>query len=211
MNPHFIFNTLNSIQLYILEKDPISSHKYLTMFARLMRMTLDNAQQTTITLREEIDALKLYLALEALRLENKFSYTIDIEDEGLLKHRVPTLLIQPFVENSIWHGIMLKPNQSGKISIKLSSRGHAILCSIIDDGVGRDLARKLQQEARGGRQSHGFKITSQRIELLSTLYRDKFSIRYIDLFTPQGDPKGTQVDLIIPVNINEQNLLSSEV
>lgn len=197
MNPHFIFNTLNSIQYYILERDTISSHKYLTKFARLMRMTLDNSQSSTIPLRDEIDALRLYLELEALRLEGKFVYTIDYGDnEAILDVKIPTLLIQPFVENAIWHGIMLKSDKSGYVNVDIKDFDDRILCTIEDNGVGREEAKKLQENR--AHKSRGFLITQQRIDLLNSMYRDKFDIKITDLYNSPGAPSGTLVSITIP-------------
>lgn len=204
MNPHFIFNTLNSIQLYILEKDTISSHKYLTKFAKLMRLILDNSQQSTIPLKDELEALKLYLELESIRLSGKFEYSIDIEGDELLKQRIPTLLIQPFVENSIWHGIMLKPTQEGWVKITLKKVLDKVVCTVEDNGIGRQKAQSIRSEQDMERKSLGFKITAQRIELLNTLYKNKFLIKYFDLTTKDGEPKGTKVEITIPVNFQDE-------
>ncbi|HNS29714.1 MAG TPA: two-component regulator propeller domain-containing protein [Tenuifilaceae bacterium] len=200
MNPHFIFNTLNSIQLYILEKDSISSHKYLTKFAKLVRMTLDNSQYQSTSLKNELDALKLYLELEALRLEDSFNYSIEVEDNELLVKSIPTLLLQPFVENSIWHGIMHKPKQEGWIKIRVGSENGLIKCTIEDNGIGRKAAQEKSGTQNGKHNSLGYKITSQRIELLNTLYSGKFNIQYEDLYAPDGTATGTRVVITIPCN-----------
>lgn len=202
MNPHFIFNTLNSIQLYILEKDHISSHKYLTKFAKLMRLVLDNSQQPTIPLKDEIEALKLYLELESIRLSGKFEYFIKIENENLLNKKVPTLLIQPFVENAIWHGIMLKHQPDGWVKITITSKNEHIICTIEDNGVGREAAMAIRSIQEKERKSLGFKITAQRIELLNTLYRDKFHIKYYDLTSSTDGYSGTRVEIIIPFSLS---------
>jgi len=202
MNPHFIFNTLNSIQLYILEKDPISSHKYLTKFARLMRMTLDNSLSPTIPLRDEIEALKLYLDLEKLRFEGKFEYVLDFgSNESILNQRIPTLLIQPFVENAIWHGISLKQDQIGIIKIFIIETSKSIICTIEDNGIGRKQADQLKKQNPSEHKSRGSMITQQRIDLLSSLYKERFKIEYEDLYNNLGIPVGTKVYVTIPKNI----------
>lgn len=199
MNPHFIFNTLNSIQYYILEKDTISSHKYLTKFARLMRYTLDNSLHSAIPLRDELESLKLYLELEALRLQDKFTYDIDYQNnEAVLDIKIPTLMIQPFVENAIWHGIMLKPDKSGHVQITIRDMDTSVLCTIQDDGVGREQARKIQETTNKAHRSRGFQITQQRIELLNSMYGEKFNIQIVDLYTADGNPMGTRVTINIP-------------
>lgn len=199
MNPHFIFNTLNSIQLYILENDAINSHKYLTKFARLIRLTLDNSQESVVLIKDEVDALKLYLELESLRLEGKFDYSIDIEDLTILDLKIPTLLIQPFVENSIWHGIMLKESQTGRVNIKIEQQKGSILCSTEDNGVGRKKANHLRDEKTRKHKSLGYKITSQRIELLNLIYSDKFKVVYKDLIDENQQSRGTRVEITIPI------------
>lgn len=212
MNPHFIFNTLNSIQLYILEKDSIKSHKYLTKFARLMRMTLDNSLFSTIPLRDEIEALKLYLDLEKLRLEDRFDYSIEFgAGESILSYRIPTLLIQPFVENAIWHGISLKQDQQGWVKITLLDNDNTLTCIIEDNGVGRKQADEIRQKRNKEHKSRGSHITQQRIELLSMMYKERFSIYYDDLFDSQGASSGTKVTIVIPkeVNANVQMVKSS--
>ncbi len=203
MNPHFIFNTLNSIQYFILERDTVSSHKYLTKFARLMRLTLDNSLSPTVSLRDELEALRLYLDLEALRLEGKFTYSIDYnDDESILNNKIPTLMIQPFVENAIWHGIMLKKEKSGHVWVKIADEGSRIVCTIRDDGVGRTEAQRIQEQTGKEYSSRGFQITKQRIELLNTLYGEKFSIKFIDLFDDMGNASGTLVSISIPKNLD---------
>ncbi|MGE0079416.1 MAG: two-component regulator propeller domain-containing protein [Bacteroidales bacterium] len=199
MNPHFIFNTLNSIQYYILERDTISSHKYLTKFARLMRMTLDNSQSSTIPLRDEIDALQIYMELEALRLEGKFTYTIDYgNNDAILDVKIPTLLIQPFVENAIWHGIMLKTEKSGHVNIIIRNAVEKIVCIVEDNGIGREEAKRIQEQNSRVHKSRGFLITQQRIELLNSMYQDKFNIQINDLYDLEGKSCGTQVSITIP-------------
>lgn len=203
MNPHFIFNTLNSIQYYILEKDTISSHKYLTKFARLMRFTLDNSMHSAIPLRDELEALKLYLELEALRLQGSFTYNIDYgTDESILETRIPTLMIQPFVENAIWHGIMLKPDKSGHVQVTIREMDNLVLCTIEDNGVGREEARKIQEASNKAHRSRGFQITQQRIDLLNSMYGQKFNIQITDLYSADGKPQGTRVSISIPKELD---------
>jgi len=166
-------------------------------------MTLDNSLKSTIPLRDEIDALKLYLELEKLRLEGKFDYTIDyLENESILGYKVPTLLIQPFVENAIWHGIMLKENQTGWVKITLMDNGSIISCTIEDNGVGRRHADAIGQQRNKEHKSRGSQITQQRIDLLNLMYKEKFNIQYEDLYNNMGVSLGTRVFISIPKEIN---------
>jgi len=202
MNPHFIFNTLNSIQLYILEKDSISSHKYLTKFARLMRMTLDNSLYSTIPLKDELEALRIYLDLEKLRVEDRFDYSMDYgSDESILKYGIPTLLIQPFVENAIWHGISLRNDRLGWLKITVQEEGRMLKCIVEDNGVGRVAADQIKQGKNREHKSRGSQITQQRIDLLSQMYKEKFSIIYSDLYDISGVASGTKVTITIPKDL----------
>ncbi len=157
MNPHFLFNSLNSIQRMYVEGNENDANEYMADFAELMRKILDNSGQNTISLHEELTALKLYLNLEQLRCQNKISYSIHI-DEDIDTHNtyVPPLIIQPFVENAIWHGILPK-KESGHIAINISQEKHQIKCKIHDDGVGFSPESTTQHESKG------IKITEQRI------------------------------------------------
>lgn len=202
MNPHFIFNTLNSIQLYILEKDSISSHKYLTKFAKLMRKTLDNSLYSSIPIRDELEALSIYLDLEKLRVEDRFEYSIDYGgDEHILNYGIPTLLIQPFVENAIWHGISLRNDQLGWIKIMVQEDGNIIKCIVEDNGVGRVVADQIKQSKNREHKSRASQITQQRIDLLSQMFREKFSIMYTDLYDSSGVATGTKVTITIPKDL----------
>ena len=147
MNPHFIFNALNSIQSFITSNNQGEAVRYLSKFAKLMRMILNNSMQQYVLLSEELASLSLYLDLEQVRFNNRFSYKIDIDDEveeDLVK--VPPMLIQPFVENAILHGLMHKP-EGGLITICLTENGNNTLtCTITDNGVGRKAAAEIESK-----------------------------------------------------------------
>ena len=125
-----------------------------------------------------------------------------MEDEQLLDSRVPTLLIQPFVENSIWHGIMLKPEKDGWVKISIKAENDSVICTIEDNGVGRKAAQEIRAKQDPERKSLGFKITAQRIDLLNSLYKDRFNIEYTDLESWNGS-LGTRVVIRIPQGIIE--------
>ncbi len=199
MNPHFIFNTLNSIQLYILKCDVDSSLHYLSRFSNLMRKTLENSNRINITIKEELDALEIYLELEALRCEGKFAYSIECDSNiSQTESYIPTLLIQPYVENAIWHGIMPKTG-NGKIQIKIQNAGVYIKCSIIDDGVGRVKSQEIQRMSLTRKhKSFATNITGRRMDLLKALYSKEFSFECIDKYDNDGNSLGTEVVLIIP-------------
>ncbi len=202
MNPHFIFNTLSSIQHYISNNDTDAALKYLSKFAKLMRKIMDNSKQQMISVSEEIDALKLYLELEVMRFDKKFDYTISIDKE-IDPHydRVPSMLIQPYVENAIIHGLL--PMQgAGKIAITLQKQNDTILCIIEDNGIGRTKSKEYNAAKVMQHKSMGMSITQERLNLLNSSLNSNISCEIIDLYE-KGESSGTRVKLIIPIETNE--------
>ncbi len=195
MNPHFIFNTLNSIQYYLLDEDIHASISYLSKFAKLMRMILDNSRETTIPIEDEIRALELYLELEALRFEEKLTYSIIVDPKvNTMEWHIPSLLIQPFVENAIKHGLMHKKGP-GHVKVEVRQEGERIVCSIEDDGVGREQAAKIR---RSHHRSWGAQISEDRVRLLKAVYGEEVDIQIKDLTNSKGEPAGTLVTISIP-------------
>jgi tetratricopeptide (TPR) repeat protein len=200
MNPHFIFNTLNSIQYYVFQNDRIASNNYMTKFASLIRKTLENSQHTAITFKEELDTLHLYLELECLRFKEKFEWEIKVDEEiDTLAYKIPTMLIQPYVENAITHGLMHKENGKGHIQVDLQLQDHQILCTIEDNGIGRAKAREIKQQKSGNHQSMGLTITESRLKLVNDLYGNSMKVVYTDLGDERGNPAGTRVQINIPI------------
>lgn len=199
MNPHFIFNCLNSINRYIVKSDQQTASLYLTKFAKLIRLILDNSNSKNVPLSSEMEALKLYIDMEALRFDKKFSYTIDV-DEGLTLDsiEVPPLIIQPYVENAIWHGLLHKPTV-GHLHIHLSLAGQNLRCLIEDNGVGREKAKELRSKSATSKKSLGMKLTEDRLALLNKQASHNASINIVDLKDEQNEPLGTRVVLIIPL------------
>jgi two-component system LytT family sensor kinase len=199
MNPHFIFNTLNSIQYYMYQHDKLATNNYLTKFSSLMRKVLENSQHTSVLLRDELDALNLYLELEMIRFKDKFDYEINVDEEiDTLLYKVPTMLIQPYVENSICHGLM--PGESkGLIKIDLKLENAYISCTIEDNGVGRDAAQKNKRKSDINHNSLGTQIVSSRLDLVNALYGTSLKTIYTDLKDMNGEPEGTRVEIQIPI------------
>jgi anti-sigma regulatory factor (Ser/Thr protein kinase) len=197
MNPHFIFNSLNAIQLYILQNDTRLSNKFLTKFSKLIRLILENSQTTLISLEKELLTLNLYLELESLRFKEKMEYAIDIQDEiDTLGVKIPPMIIQPFVENAIWHGLMNKNDQTtGQLGIIFSLEDENIICRIEDNGVGRAKAKEINTEKNNTHKSMGTTITQDRIELINSIYKTNISVEYIDLFDDKQESKGTVVKI----------------
>lgn len=197
MNPHFIFNSLNSIQSYILTHDMEMAVTYLGKFSQLMRLILNNSGNKFVAFKEELKALKHYLDLEKLRFDNKFEYNIHVEDnidDDFIE--IPPMIIQPYVENAIIHGILHKKT-TGMIDIKFSIIDQTLHCSITDNGVGREKSEQIRKEAGIQRKSTGMYITKARLELLSNGKRDEYTVKVSDLKDAGGNATGTRVDLII--------------
>jgi hypothetical protein len=200
MNPHFIFNSLNSINMFILENNKLQASEYLSKFSRLVRLILQNSREAFIPLEWELEALQLYLELESLRFDNKFNYKISVDkevDPTVLK--VPPLIIQPYAENAIWHGLMHKKG-GGHLAIQVSEGKQILICRIIDDGVGRTKAEELRSKSTSRHRSMGIKITESRI---ASVRKDAEtnSVEIRDLVYADGSPAGTEIVLKIPVVI----------
>lgn len=195
MNPHFIFNALGSVQLLINTSAIREANLYLSKFAQLLRMTLERSGTEDSTLQDEIDALRLYIDLEALRF--KFSYTLEVgEDIDAEALHFPTLLLQPIVENAVKHGLAAKP-QAGQLKIAFDLQGKELRCVIEDNGVGRSGVKKRTPENAESRRSFGIQITQERLTLLQPSRSDRFKI--IDLTDADGRPAGTRVELRLPL------------
>ncbi len=201
MNPHFIFNTLSSIQHYISNSNTDAALKYLSKFAKLMRKIMENSKLPMITVAEEINALNLFLELEIMRFDKKFEYSISIDpDIDQNYDRIPSMLIQPYVENAIIHGLLPKQG-TGKISITLQKQQDTILCTIEDNGIGRENSKQFQKN-RVQHKSMGMSITQERLDILNAGFNSNISCEVIDLFD-KGEPAGTRVQLIIPLEVSE--------
>lgn len=199
INPHFIFNTLNSIQYYVFQHDKISANNYMSKFATLMRKTLENSQQTAIPISDELDALKLYLELETIRFKDRFDWKIEVDDEiDTFSYKIPTMLIQPYVENSISHGLGPKEGK-GYVHITLNQVNGSITCVVEDDGVGRKKAMQIKNAKNGSHNSLGTKITESRLKLVNELYGNKMQVKYLDLTNENGSATGTRVEITIPI------------
>jgi LytS/YehU family sensor histidine kinase len=200
MNPHFIFNCLNSINRYIVKSDQATASLYLTKFAKLIRLILDNSNSKNVILSNELDALKLYIDMEALRFDKKFSYEIKLA-EGVPADsiEVPPLIIQPYVENAIWHGL-LHMERVGHLKIHISLPSENMLqCVIEDNGIGRARARELKSKSATTKKSLGMKLTENRISLLNRHAQLNASVEIIDLVKEENEAAGTKVILNIPI------------
>ena len=178
MNRHFIFNSLNSIQYFINTQDKYSANKYLTNFAKLIRKNLDASTENNnqVTLQQEIERLELYLSLESMRFKDRFDYRIDTGDIDLESVEVPAMLFQPFVENSIMHGILPNMEVKGLITIKLSLENNKIVVCIEDNGIGIENSMAKKGLLEGDHKSQGMQITARRISLLNKISREDYEL-----------------------------------
>lgn len=203
MNPHFIFNSLNSIQSFILKNDKKGSNKYLAQFSKLMRLVLENSKNQLIPVQKEIEALEIYLALEVLRFKDKVSFEINIEPSiDLDSYKIPPLLLQPFIENAVWHGIMHKEG-NGKITVLFKKQTNHLICIIEDDGIGRKNRKEIKTNNKVAHKSAGMDVTSQRIELGKKLFGQDFSFFIHDLVDENNKSIGTRVEIVIPKTTNK--------
>jgi streptogramin lyase len=199
MNPHFIFNSLNSINLFILENNKLQASEYLSKFSKLVRLILNNSREPFIPLEQELEALRLYLELESLRFEQRFNYKITVDkDIDISALKVPPLIIQPYAENAIWHGLMPK-KEEGNLDISLYQQEDILICKITDDGIGRKKAAEHKSKSSSVNNSMGMRITSDRIAILQNEDLGNSYITINDLVLPDGSPGGTEVLLQIPV------------
>ncbi|MES2567559.1 MAG: histidine kinase [Bacteroidota bacterium] len=195
MNPHFIFNSLNSIQDLILKGDVENSYSYITTFSNLVRRTLSYSEKDFIDFDQEIKLLELYLSLEKLRFKKELNYTIDIKNvEDIM---LPPLLIQPFIENSLLHGLLHKEGQKHlKITFELKD---TLICTIEDNGIGREKSKAIKQRQRSEHESFSGKAIHKRFQILSTVFKGDFGYNYEDLCNENKEAIGTKVILSIPI------------
>ena len=198
MDPHFIFNSLNSIQYLITIDNKTSALKYLSKFSKLVRRVLENSVNTQVALADEITLLKHYIELEQLRYNHTFKYDIHIERSvDIYDTEIPFLLIQPYVENALAHGLRHKPNE-GKLTIELNQFDSHLLCAVEDNGVGREEAQRRKRKSIYP--SRGMSVTQQRLETLNIGKARETSVRILDLTNEQNQPLGTRVEILVPLN-----------
>ena len=202
MNPHFIFNCLNSIQHFVVINDVKKANKYLTGFASLMRQTLENSKDGIITLQKELVYLNSYLELELMRFKDKF--IVEIICPGNINATaitIPSMIIQPFVENAIRHGLCFLNDRAGELAIKFHLKGNDLYCEIDDNGIGRAQSRKLKENANIIYESQGMALTQKRLALVSKGSGTEYTISIKDKVDQQNDAAGTTVIIKFPVEL----------
>jgi LytS/YehU family sensor histidine kinase len=204
MNPHFFYNALNTIQSFIFSDDKRSATTYLSKFSKLTRMILEMSEKERITLAEEVVALKLYLEIEKARFSNDFEFSI-VVDEQLDAElvRIPSMIVQPYVENAIKHGL-LHSKQDKKLSI-LFEKTEQLQITIDDNGIGRKRSAELNQLRKDRHQPFSTEANQKRIELLNKGNKNPLGVHIIDKTDDQGRPVGTTVIIRIPIYIRNHN------
>jgi tetratricopeptide (TPR) repeat protein len=198
MNPHFIFNCLNAINHFILKNETETASDYLTRFSRLIRMVLQSSSHKYISLHDELETLKLYIGMESVRFRNHFSYSLHCDPSVDIESvQIPPMLLQPFVENAIWHGLMHR-SEGGRLAIAIEEQESMLQCIIEDNGIGRRRAAELKSKSASFKKSMGMEITASRLQLLYTGENGDTALKIIDLEDEKGEAAGTRVILRIP-------------
>ncbi len=199
MNPHFIFNSLNSINRFVQMSSPDAASNYLTKFARLIRLVLDNSRSDIITLDSELEAVKLYLELESLRFVGQFDYHLDVDEHVDAEAiSVPPLFIQPYLENAIWHGLMQKEGPDKKLIIDIRMENPSLISiQIMDNGIGREQAKTLKSKSATSQKSHGMGITAERMRMFTERTQKRIDVQIMDQVDSSGNPSGTVVKILL--------------
>lgn len=200
MNPHFLFNALNSIKLFIIDNDAKKATYYLNKFSKLIRQILNASKQKEVSLQEELNTLTLYVNLENIRFANEINYQISVAENINAEHiKIPSLSLQPFLENAIWHGLSTKQGDK-KIDIAISAyKNSHYQIDIKDNGIGRIASENIKKQRTVKRKSVGINITKERFKKFTQNFNHEFSLQYIDLFDETKKPAGTIVRLKIPL------------
>lgn len=196
MNPHFIFNALNSLNSFVASNDERTANKFIAEFSRLMRLVLENSQEDFIPLYKEEEIISLYLKLEQYRFRDKFEYQISI-DGNINKEaiHVPPMLIQPYIENAVWHGLRYKDTK-GFLSLTIRQTDHRLLVEIVDNGIGRQRSAELKTENQKKHNSTGLKNTQERLNIINRIYHSDYKVFIEDL----AGGNGTRVQLQVPLH-----------
>jgi tetratricopeptide (TPR) repeat protein len=201
MNPHFIFNSLNSVNSYIAQNNERMANKYLSEFSQLMRQVLENSKHDFVTVSSELEIIELYLKLEHSRFSDKFDYTIDIDKEiNLNETMIPPMLIQPYIENAVWHGLRYKESK-GILTVRLKREGDFFTAIITDNGIGRKQSQQHKTKHQKAGSSTAMKNTNNRLKIINEIYRTKYKVSIDDL--NKEDSTGTVVELRIPIEQSE--------
>lgn len=195
MNPHFIFNALNSVNNFISQSDERSANRYLSDFSSLMRLVLENSDHDFILLNKEVEILKLYVGLEHSRFSDKFDYQLNLSDGlDLEQYRIPPMLIQPYIENSVWHGLRYL-DQKGELLIEITEESDNLIIIIEDNGIGRQHSQRIKTKNQKKNRSTAMKNIEERLAIINELHKFKIEVNIQDV---SADGSGTRVEITIP-------------
>ena len=200
MNPHFVFNSLNSIKQYIIANEQKNAVHYLNKFAKLIRKILDASRVKVVSLADELETMDLYMSIENIRFSNEINFEVLVNEKiNLDQIKIPSLILQPFLENALWHGLSSKKGQKNiKLSVETTEEA-AVKISIIDNGIGREAAKKIADDKFVKRKSIGIALTKSRMSNFVKDFKNNFAVYFIDLKDEAGNPSGTEVVLQIPL------------
>ncbi len=196
MNPHFIFNALNSIKVYLIENDKEKAIYYLNKFSKLIRKILESSRTDSISLEEELEIIELYMSIENIRFDQKIDFSINRNDIKISSIKVPALILQPFIENALWHGLMLKEGKK-TISIDLSQEDNCTKLFITDNGIGRKRAQENVAKKSYKRESLGLQFTNERISHFNQKNHSNYQFTFIDLHDENNNALGTRVEFVL--------------
>ena len=200
MNPHFIFNALNSVNNYIARKDERSANRYLSDFAFLMRSVMENSKHDFIPLTDEVKIIELYIKLEHERFQEKFDYVFHVdEDINTESFLIPPMLIQPYIENAVWHGLRYK-EEKGTLRVELKQQNKFLKITISDDGIGRKMSMELKTKNQQQNHSTGLKNIENRLKIINEVHHLKIKVEVTDLI-PETQ-SGTLVKIWVPMHEN---------
>lgn len=201
LNPHFLFNAMNSIHNYIRKNDKEQSSEYLLRFSKLLRQILQNAREPLISISQELDLVDKYLQVEQIRFKERMTYKIEVDEViNTEDWKIPSQLIQPYVENAIWHGLLHK-DVAGYVHIKLHLNGADLICEVEDDGIGREASMAFKEQ-NNQHESFGMRLGNERLSLVRAFYKRPVAVNVIDLKDENGTATGTKVIITLPI-INE--------
>jgi tetratricopeptide (TPR) repeat protein len=203
MNPHFIFNALNSVNQFVAKNDERTTNKFLSDFSRLMRLVMENSQEDFIPLYKEQEIISLYLKLEHYRFRDKFDYDIIIDENVNAETvEIPPMLIQPYIENAVWHGLRYKDSK-GNLTLKMTKIPDGLQVEITDNGIGRKRSAELKTENQKRQNSTGLKNIEQRLAIINKVYHSEYAVKIEDL--DAAGETGTRVIITVPEHKNEKS------
>ncbi len=200
MKKHFVFNVLNAVNNFISKADVLTANEYLTKTAQFLRLELDNSEKPVVSLKQEIEGLDLYVQLQHIRFADKFDYFINVDEKLDLENiLIPSMILQPFVENAIEHGLHPK-EKKGILTLGFKKENNDLVCTVEDNGIGRKEAEELKKMTRPRHRSLGMKNVENRLARINEAYRINADLKIVDLYSGDGEPEGTKVEFIFPLD-----------